>query len=529
MKRSHLVIALMALLLFFPVTIPVAVYAETATFRVSVGPGGLQADGTSYWDSSISADGRYVAFESEATNLVEGDNNGFKDIFVHDLQTNTTTCVSNGYAGVQSNRQSSGPSISNDGRYVAFQSYANNLVAKDTNNREDVFVHDRWLGTTKIVSIGSGGVQANGSPFEVVLSGNGRFVFFVSEADNLVINDTNGHKWDVFMHDLQTHTTSVVSLANDGTQANEKCESPSVSDDGRYVAFSSEADNLVESDVNNKWDVFVRDRETGTTTLVSISSSGEQGDVDSYDPNISADGRYVSFWSYARNFVTGDDDGIESDIFLHDRLTGETILVSEGSSGASFYPDISSDGRYVVFNTSGVFWDGTWIVSHVVFMRDLLKGHTTLISVTSDGNAPGSACSFPKISADGRYVSFTSYASNIVEGDTNGVSDIFVRGPLLPGLPVYYVDPSGSCNDNTPCYSTVQVAISSAISGAIIKILQGFYNESITLHTDKSLTLQGGWDTSFQNQTGKTVLRSAPKAEQGSLTLQELAIKPPVN
>ena len=248
-----------------------------------------------------------------------------------------------------------------------------------------------------------------------------------------MMNDTNSSLQDVFVHDRETHTTSLASLANDGTQANGRCQSPSVSADGRFVAFTSNADNLIVADVNNHWDVFVHDRETGSTTLVSVSSSGEQGNASSHGPSISADGRFVAFYSYASNFVTNDHKGY-SDVFLHDRQTGETTLVSEGLA-ASFYPSISADGHYVVFNTSGYTWDGTWIMDYVIFMRDLLKSTTTLITVTTDGKAPDSGCNYPKISADGRYVSFTSYAPNIVEGDTNEASDIFVRGPLLTKPP----------------------------------------------------------------------------------------------
>jgi Tol biopolymer transport system component len=292
------------------------------TTRVSVATGGGQANSGSF-DPSISADGRYVAFVSAATNLVSGDTNNFQDIFVHDRQTGQTTRVSVASDGTQANGHSYAPSISADGRYVAFASLASNLVSGDTNGAWDVFVHDRQTGETTRVSVASDGTQAIGFFFgsSPSISADGRYVAFDSWATNLVSGDTND-KPDVFVHDRQTGQTTRVSVSSDGTQANGgpgwSGNPSSISADGRYVAFHSYADNLVSGDTNSATDIFVHDRQTGVTTRVSIASDGTQANGFSASPSISADGRYVAFMSGATNLVSGDTNN-DWDVFVHGR------------------------------------------------------------------------------------------------------------------------------------------------------------------------------------------------------------------
>jgi Tol biopolymer transport system component len=199
-----------------------------------------------------------VAFASSATNLVSGDTNKHPDIFVRDLQTNQTTRVSVASDGTQANNFSFNPSISADGRYVAFTSWANNLVSGDTNGGRDIFVHDRQTGATTRVSVATGGGQAAADSQRPSISADGRYVAFESDASNLVSGDTNNHP-DIFVHDRQTGVTMQVSVASDGTQTYAFSSDPSISADGRYVAFGSEADNLVSGDTNGRFDIFVRE------------------------------------------------------------------------------------------------------------------------------------------------------------------------------------------------------------------------------------------------------------------------------
>ena len=288
------------------------------TERVSVATGGGEANGASY-TPAISADGRFVAFHSDATNLVSGDTSGFTDIFVHDRQTGTTERVSVATGGAEANGISGLAAISADGRFVAFQSAANNLVSGDTNSAYDIFVHDRQTGTTERVSVASGGGQATGGPsLRPVLSADGRFVAFFSDATTLV-SDTNATT-DIFVHDRQTGTTERVNVATNGDQATGISGSAAISADGRFVAFESVANNLVGSDTNSTYDVFVHDRESGTTERVSVATNGGQATGNSTFPAISADGRFVAFQSDAANLVGGDANAA-SDVFVHDRGT----------------------------------------------------------------------------------------------------------------------------------------------------------------------------------------------------------------
>jgi Tol biopolymer transport system component len=268
-----------------------------------------------------------VAFESAASNLTSGDTNNARDVFVHDRQTGQTTRISVTSDGTQGNNESIVPAISGDGRSVAFFSWASNLVSGDTNNAMDVFAHDRQTGQTTRVSIASDGAQANDDSYLPSLSADGRYVAFYSEASNLVSGDTN-NTWDTFIHDQQTGETTRVSLASDGTQGNKSSFDPSVSADGRYVAFTSIASNLVDGDSNGEWDIFVHDRQTAQTTRVSLASDGSEMQIPSplpsieARPKISADGCCVAFASNATNLVAEDTNEVW-DVFVRDQGQAE--------------------------------------------------------------------------------------------------------------------------------------------------------------------------------------------------------------
>ena len=298
--------------------------------RVSVDSSATQGNDHSH-APRISADGRYVAFSSMASNLVTGDTNGDTDVFVHDRSTGDTTRVSVDSSATQGNDHSHEPSISADGRYVAFSSMASNLVTGDTNGATDIFVHDRTTGTTTRVSVDSSATQGNDHSYEPSISADGRYVAFWSDASNLVTGDTNGLK-DVFVHDRSTGTTTRVSVDSGGNQGNNYSCAPSISSDGRYVAFYSIASNLVTGDTNGDVDVFVHNRSTDTTTRVFLDSSGTQSNGHSYSPSISADGRYVAFYSYATNLVSGDTNGVR-DIFVTDKnpTSSETAVNDDPS------------------------------------------------------------------------------------------------------------------------------------------------------------------------------------------------------
>ena len=324
------------------------------TTRVSISSDGVQANNDS-GDPSISADGRYIAFNSKATNLVAGDMNGWEDIFIYDTQTALTKRVSVASNGTESNQGSFEPSISADGRYIAFWSRATNLVAGDTNGWHDVFVHDTQTAVTKRVSVASNGTQGNKPSSYPFISGNGNHVVFYSEAMNLVTGDTNGRE-DVFMHNLQSGVTTRVSVDSNGMQANGRSIKPSISADGLNIVYESAATNLVAGDTNAKFDVFLLNLQTGIVTRVSVDSNGLQSNNDSSDAFISANGRYIVFDSGSTNLVSGDTNG-HPDVFVRDMQLGTTTRVSLSSNGTqgnnlSYSPSISGDGQYTVFSSS---------------------------------------------------------------------------------------------------------------------------------------------------------------------------------
>ncbi|MFY1687710.1 TolB family protein [Plantactinospora sp. WMMB782] len=382
---------------------------------------------------AFSGNGRYVAFWGAASNLVPGDTNGEPDVFVRDRRTDTTTRVSLTNSGGQPNGASSRPAISQDGRYVGFLSAASNLVPGDTNGVEDVFVRDRSAGTTTRVSVASTAAQANGASRNVAISANGRYVAFDSDAANLVPGDTNDNQ-DVFLHDLRSGRTTRVSVSTTGVQSTGGSLAARISADGRVVAFWSTGSDLVPDDTNNGADVFVRDLRTGVTSRVSLTDGGTQpgGEiVGSFSPSLSADGRYVAFVSRGRDLVPGDTNFVE-DVFVRDRVAGTTQRISVSSQGnqsdgSSYQPVLSADGRYVAFGSGGSnLVPGDSNGDQDVFVRDRFAGSTTLVSVSSTGVQANNSCVEVAMSPDGRFVGFGSYAWSLVPNDVNESTDVFV-------------------------------------------------------------------------------------------------------
>jgi len=402
------------------------------TTRVSVNSAGVEGNGFSNAPViSANGDGRYVAFYSNAPNLVSVDGNGVDDVFVHDQQTGVTTRVSVSSAGAEANGQSFSPSMSSDGRYVAFESGASNLVSGDGNGATDVFVHDRLNGQTTRVSVSSAGTEANGSSFASSISPDGRYVAFASGASNLVPGDGNGLA-DVFVHDRQSGLTTRVSVSTAGVEANGASQSSSISSGGRFVAFESVASNLVSGDGNGQADVFVRDRQTGRTLRASVSSAGAEGNGGSARPSISDNGRYVAFVFGGNNLVPADGN-FAADILVRDLQMGLTTRVSVDSAGAeanneSDFPSISDNGRFVAFASNAsnlVPADGNGLPD--AFVHDRQSGKTVRVSVDSAGVEGNLGSSKPSITDSGRFVAFESQATNLVPGDGNAATDCFVH------------------------------------------------------------------------------------------------------
>jgi hypothetical protein len=414
-------------------------YAQTPITRMSVDAAGVQGFHESE-EPAISADGRYVAFASLAKNLVPGDTNGRWDIFVKERATGAIVRVSVSSAGVQTDFMSRTPSISADGRFVAFKSDATNLVTGDTNNHSDIFVHDRdpdgngifdeGNGTTERVSVDSNGNEADADCFEPSISGDGMLVAFTTSADNLVANDNN-NTWDVFVHDRASGTTVRVSVDSAGVEGNNSSSKATFASDGSCVAFESVATNFDPADTDNYYDVFVHELASGTTEWVSKGFTPSKSSGFG-PPGLSSDGSIVAFWSDSSYLVHGDTNGTY-DIFVCDRATGTMSLVSVDSAGvqgnsSSESPAISADGQIVTFrsaadnlapNDANPWYD--------IFWHDRTSGITSAISVDCAGFTADYLSDKTVLSGDGQVVAFMSWADDLVDGDTNGWPDIFAR------------------------------------------------------------------------------------------------------
>ena len=413
--------------------LPAAAAGPGSTVRVSTATGGGEGNGSSFVPA-ISADGRYVAFYSDASNLVAGDTNGARDVFVRDLQTGETTRVSVSSSGAEANGDSFAPVLSSDGRYIAFSSSASNLVDGDTNDANDIFVRDRQTNTTTRVSVGFDGSQANGGSDQPSLSGDGRLVAFTSVASNIVNGDLNNLR-DAFVYDRQTGTAVDVSVSSAGVQSDLESATPVLSANGRFVAYSSFGDNLIPDDQNEGNDIFVRDLQANTTERVSEYTGHYEAEGDSQRPSISADGRYVAFDSDDWDLVWGDTND-SFDVFVNDRATTVTTRVSVDDSGTqsnadSFRPSISADGRYVAYySESSNLVPGDGNGSTDVFVYDRRSGATKRVSVAAGGQEASGDSVRPAINGNGHLAAFDSDATNLVPGDTNRFTDVFVRDPL---------------------------------------------------------------------------------------------------
>ena len=392
---------------------------------------------------SLSAGGRFMAFESSANDLVPGDS-GQTDIFVFDRLTCVIERVSVNSTETAANASSFDPAISGGGRFVVFESLATNLAPDSNGFTRDIFVRDRQLGTTSLVSLAFDGTQGALDSTDAEISGDGQVVVFISASTTLVPNDTNNEA-DVFVRDLAAGTTERVSISSAGTQGDSPSSTgvfdPVLSTGGRYVAFAAVMNTLVTDDFNNTTDVFVRDRVAGTTVRASVSTAGFEGDAPSTSPSISGDGSIVAFAAPASSdLVPGD--GTCDGIYVRDLGLGATTCLPLRPPGGfpssnAHSPSISRDGRYVGFISSAAYVAGDSGFNDDVYVHDRQTGISRRASVNALGLASDATLTFLSgrvdLSGDGQFIAFASNGTNLVPSDTNGETDVFVAA--WPGLP----------------------------------------------------------------------------------------------
>lgn len=347
------------------------------------------------------------------------------------------------------NAASAAVSLDAEGRWLTFQSQASDLVAGDANGQVDIFLRDRSTGSTALISRGPGGVQGDSVSTAPWLSFTGRFVTFTSLATTLVIGDTNGQN-DAFLYDRNTGAVERLSVATGGAEAVGGFSGGArISADGRFVTFSSMASNLVAGDTNAQSDVFLRDRLLGTTVRISLGPGGVESNGGSFNPEINADASVIAYESSATNLVSGDTNG-QQDVFVYYRLTGQTIRASLRFDGSqttqlSTLEDVSGSGRYALFSSldAGLVSTDTNAASDV-FRRDLIANETIRVSVGAGGIEAAGGSQDGSIGFDGNLVAFRSNAANLFAGDTNGVGDIFVHNISSSVTSVVSLAPGGA-------------------------------------------------------------------------------------
>lgn len=450
--------------------------------RASVNTAGGSPNGLSL-DPSISADGRYVVFWSGANDLVPGDNNGVNDVFRRDLLTKTTTRVSIDTAGGDANGESFYPTISADGRYVAFASSATDLVDDDGSTLEDIFVRDLESGTTERATVDIAGGDPDGNTRHARISADGRHVVFASPASDLVTGDGNNMD-DVFVRDLDANATTRASVDTINGDPNGNSGStiffslPAIDADGTRVVFFSDASDLVPMDGNGFSDVFVRDLTARTTTRVSVSLLGGdangRSNAGNGSPGITGDGELVAFSSFASDLAPGDGNGAGSDVFVRDLQHATTTLVSgatNGGSGAS----ISDDGRFVAYQTTQV-----WVHD--------LQDHTTAMASSRFGRPANGSSGNASLSADGRYVVFHTTASNLVSGDPGGF-DVYVRSMPMPT--VSSVSPTTVASGSSAVLTVTGTGfLPGAGATASLSTLSGVVVDSVTVISETELAVE---------------------------------------
>jgi Tol biopolymer transport system component len=407
------------------------------TLLASSAPG-ASANGPSA-NPALARGGRFVLFDSAATNLGPADGNGAtRDVYQRDVLADTVTLVSAASDGTPADAASSDPAADPDLRTVAYVSAATNLVAGDGNGASDIFV--RTAAGLARASVSSSGQEGNGPSRQPDVSADGSLVAFTSSADNLVRGDRNARD-DVFVRDLRTGRTERVSVSSSEREGDGIATTPAISADGRFVSFSSTADNLVRGDRNRAQDVFLRDRRTGRTERVSVSTSGGEQNRSVIPPfaqvsAVSDRGRYVVFDSDANSLVRGDRNR-DTDVFVRDRARRRTFRVSLGRGGRegdndSFNPSMTPDGRFVVFQSFAGNLAPGGSRTEDIFVRDLARVATATVNVAPNGRpaAPRTGRQLlqrPAISGDGAVVAFTSRAGNLAAGDGNALADVFLR------------------------------------------------------------------------------------------------------
>lgn len=457
-----------------------AAFAQTTT-KLSATPTGTSGNASSALGTSpdtLSPDGRFAVFASGATNLVAGDTNLWPDIFLRDRVAGTITRVSVGSGNIEANAESASPAVSDDGRFIAFQSLASNLAAGDFNGTWDIFVHDRQTGLTTIVSVANTGAIGNGASTSPSISGDGTLIAFESDASNLAVSDPNAAT-DVFLRNLATNSTRMLSRIPGGALGNAASKAPALSGDGRFVAFESLATNLAPGATAAFSKILVLDLSAGGPQLASLNTAGVAANAAAFQPSISSDGSRIAFTSSSSNLAPVSQT--VNNAFLRDRGAATTTLVNALSNGTPANGNatgvrLADNGSFAALlsNSSNLTPGHSGTIADA-FVVDLTTGLTLRASVplTVPGEPNGAGVvNIGSVSNDGRLTTFQSASTNLLAGDPNdALVDVYLRDSLtnwyrdidgdlygdttnslsvvFPPTAGYVLVP-GDCNDSNP-------------------------------------------------------------------------------
>jgi hypothetical protein len=385
----------------------------------------------------ISRNGRYVAYWSNASNLVADDTNGVADVFIRDLIAGVTRRINVDVPYNYDYLFNNSVSISDEGTTVVFSTAGYNLgLPMDRNRSEDVYSYNTQADAVTLVSVDRYGTRAgNGRSYEAQVSGNGRFVLFASQATNLTVEQDANPYGDVLVRDLQAGTTKLVSITRSGTSSSNWSDFTTghreqISQDGRYVTFRGSDDEFVANDHNHNSDIFQRDLVTNTTTLVSINAAGsESGNLGADDDfSVSPDGRFVAFLSRSSDLTSGDNNG-RSDVFIRDLATGITrnasrdVVRSPYNSEGLIDVHVSPNGRFVGFN---LYKQPSPIYAGYAYLLYLYNSTDDLVSLVPNLSHGGSSYLYPSgFSDDSSFFLFNGPAT-ILPTDNNPGGDVYL-------------------------------------------------------------------------------------------------------
>lgn len=407
------------------------------TWFLSQTEAGVGGDGESGYPQT-DGDGRYIVFQSRAENLVPNSNSDY-DIFLKDRVTNEVTLVSRGMDNQPANGYSSSPYISEDGRYIAFSSYASNLVTAPLSATLNVFVYERETGEIELVSTNSEGEPGNEQSIAYGISNDGRYVLLTTDSGNFSDVDTNETS-DIYIKDRQTGVMKLVSMGMGGAGANDGSYMPNMSTNGRYIVFTSLATNLIGDDSNGTWDIYWHDRESDLTKIASRATDNSQNQGYVAYSSVTDDGRYVGFVAEGNSIHPNALPGNNDNLILHDMQTGMNRLVSEDGDGNAVAAggtgmDFTANGEKVVFFA----YDCTLVPTDTngqedVYLKDLGTGATEIVSLGDGGIAGDEMSRYPAVNRDGTVIVYSSLATNFATNDSDMVEDVFAA--------VAFVEPS---------------------------------------------------------------------------------------